>query len=388
MPVLNRIAQFQEEMTAWRQHIHANPELLFDTVETAAFVAARLREFGVDEVHTGIARNGVVGILRGQGEGPVIGLRADMDALPIEEARDLPYRSQTPGKMHACGHDGHTTMLLGAAKYLAETRNFSGSVALIFQPAEEGGGGARVMLEEGLLERFGISQVYGMHNWPGLPVGRIEMNRGATMAAADQFDIRIRVNGAHAAWPHLSADPIVTGAAIVQSLQSVVARSVDPHQPVVVSVTQFQAGNTHNVIPASAHLKGTVRTMDESVRKDVAARIRRIAESVAEAHGAEVEVDYRWGYPATVNDDRAVSFALDVAGEVVGAGNASEGHSPQMGAEDFGYMLQKRPGAYVFIGNGDSAGLHHPEYDFNDAVSPVGASFLARLVERAQPVAR
>ncbi len=388
MPVLNRIAEFHDEMTAWRQHLHARPELLFDTVETAAFVAERLREFGVDEVHTGIAQNGVVAIIHGQGPGTVTGLRADMDALPIQEVRDLPYKSQNPGKMHACGHDGHTTMLLGAAKYLAETRNFSGSVALIFQPAEEGGGGAGVMVDEGIMERFKIDRVFALHNWPGLAPGRMDMNPGPAMAAADRFDILLKVNGAHAAWPHASVDAIVVGSLIVQSLQTIVARTVNPHDEVVLSITQFTAGNTYNVIPASAELKGTVRTLNEGLREGIATQIRDIVEGVAKAHGAEVEFEYEMGYPVTVNDPAATEFALKAAQDVMGEAGATMEHTPQMGSEDFGFMLNKAPGAYVFLGNGDTAGLHHPEYDFNDEASPYGASYFARLVERGQPVAR
>ncbi|WP_112322733.1 M20 aminoacylase family protein [Oceanibium sediminis] len=388
MPVLNRIAEFADEMKVWRQHLHANPELLFETKETAAFVTQRLEEFGVDEIHQGFAKNGVVAVIRGQADGPAIGLRADMDALPINEVRDLPYKSTKPGVMHACGHDGHTTMLLGAAKYLAETRNFAGNVVLLFQPAEEGGGGARVMLEEGVFERFGIAQVYAVHNWPGLPVGEIDTNSGPSMAAADQFDIHIKVNGAHAAWPHLSVDPIVVGSEMVLALQSVVSRTIDPHHAAVVSVTRFHCGNTYNVIPDKALLSGTVRTMEAEDREAIAKRIEQIVNGVAATHGAEVKLDYRFGYPATVNDPGATAFAHKVATDVVGAERASDAHAPQMGAEDFGYMLEKVPGNYAYVGVGDTAGLHHPEYDFEDAAAPIGASYFARLVEQAQPLNR
>lgn len=388
MPVLNRIAEFQDQMTSWRQHLHAHPELLFDTVETAAFVAERLREFGVDEVHSGIAQNGLVAIIKGQGEGPAIGLRADMDALPIEEVRDLPYKSKTAGKMHACGHDGHTTMLLGAAKYLAETRNFSGSVALIFQPAEEGGGGAGVMVDEGVLDRFNIAQVYALHNWPGLDVGKIQTTAGPAMAAADRFDIDLKVNGAHAAWPQASVDAIVVGSLIVQALQTIVSRVTAPSESVVLSITQFTAGTTYNVIPSTAQLLGTVRTLNDDLREPIAARIRSIVEGIATAHGAAVEFDYEMGYPVTSNDAGATDLALAAARDVFGAENARGDHQPCMGAEDFGFMLNERPGSYLFLGNGDGPGLHHPEYDFNDAAAPFGASFFARLVERAQPISR
>ncbi len=388
MPVINRIADFASDMKEWRQHLHAHPELLFETHETSAFVVERLKEFGVDEVATGIGRTGVVGVIKGQGEGPMIGLRADMDALPIQEVRDLPYKSKVDGKMHACGHDGHTTMLLGAARYLAETRNFAGSVALIFQPAEEGGGGGREMVEDGMMERFGIGRVFGMHNWPGLPLGKIEMTPGPTMAAADTFDIVIKGFGAHAAYPHDSVDPIVVGMAVGQAMQSIVARNVDPIDTAVVSITKFIAGTAHNVIAEEALLAGTVRTLREETRQDIAKKIKALAEGVAAAHGASAEVDYRFGYPVTINDPQEAAFAARVAEKLVGAENVDSERAAEMGAEDFSYMLQKVPGAYVFVGQGDTAGLHHPEYDFNDEAAPIGASLYARLVEEAQPVAR
>ena len=388
MPVLNRIADFHNDMIEWRRHLHQTPELQFETAETAAFVAARLREFGVDAIHEGIAENGVVAVIEGQGPGPVIGLRADMDALPIQEARDLPHKSRVPGKMHACGHDGHTTMLLGAARYLAETRNFSGKVALIFQPAEEGGGGADVMVREGVLDRFGIERVFALHNWPGLEAGRIESNYGPTMAAADQFDVVIRGHGAHAAFPHASIDPIVVGAQIVQALQSIVSRNAPPGERVVVTVARFSAGTAHNVIPAEAELGGTVRSMNEDMRQEVARRFQAIVSGICAAYGAEAEIDYHFGYPVTENDPAQTDMAISAAAEVCGADRVSLDHMPSMGAEDFSYMLKARPGAYVYLGAGDIAGLHHPDYDFNDEISPVGASFFARLVETAQPVKR
>jgi len=388
MPIHNRIAEFHDEMKAWRQHLHQTPELLFDTHQTAAFVVERLKEFGIDRIETGIGRTGVVAVIEGQGPGPCIGLRADMDALPIEEVRDLPYKSRNPGVMHACGHDGHTTMLLGAAKYLAETRNFAGSVALIFQPAEEGGGGGREMVEDGMMERFGIEQVYGLHNWPGVAPGRIAMCPGPTMAAADQFDIRIGGKGAHAAFPHESVDPVMIAVAIAQAMQTIVSRNVDPLQSAVVSVTRIDAGTAHNVIAGSARMSGTVRTLSPDVRSFVAKRIESLAIHIAEGFGGSAQVDYRFGYPVTVNDPDKTEFAARVASEVVGADNTVTDRPPEMGAEDFSYMLEARPGAYVFLGQGDTAGLHHPEYDFNDEVAPVGASYLARLVEMAQPVLR
>ncbi|MEM8788724.1 MAG: M20 aminoacylase family protein [Pseudomonadota bacterium] len=388
MPVLNRIAEFHDDMTAWRRHLHAHPELLFDTHETAAFVVDKLREFGVDEIHEGVGGPGVVAIIRGQGPGQTIGLRADMDALPMEERRDLPHRSQNPGKMHACGHDGHTAMLLGAARYLAETRNFAGAVALIFQPAEEGGGGAGVMVDEGMMDRFDIARVFALHNWPGLAPGKMDMNYGPTMAGADRFEIIVRGQGGHAAFPHDTIDPIAVAAQIVQSLQTIVARNVDPREPAVLSVTKFQAGTAFNIIPDHAELAGTVRIMREDLRQDMHDRLQKIVAAVAEAHGATAEVDYEFGYPVVVNDDAAVDTALVAARDVLGADNATLDHSPSMGAEDFGLMLKARPGAYVFLGAGDIPGLHHPDYDFNDEISPLGASFFARLVETAQPVGR
>ena len=388
MPVINRIAEFSDDMTTWRRHLHQHPELQFDCHETAAFVAARLKEFGVDEVHEGIGQTGIVGLIRGQGPGPVIGLRADMDALPIQEARDIPHKSKVDGKMHACGHDGHTTMLLGAARYLAETRNFAGTVALIFQPAEEGGGGGNEMVEDGMMERFDIAQVYALHNWPGLEVGKIEMTPGATMAAADQFDIRITGYGAHAAYPHKSVDPVMIAVQIAQAAQTLVSRNIDPVDTAVVSITRIEAGTAYNVIAETAQLAGTVRTLREETRQMIAANLARLAEGIAAANGGSAEVDYQFGYPVTVNDDRATDFALEVARDVCGAAGAHANRPAEMGAEDFSYMLNVRPGAYVFLGQGESAGLHHPNYDFNDEAAPVGASFLARLVEMAQPVTR
>ncbi|MEM9811214.1 MAG: M20 aminoacylase family protein [Pseudomonadota bacterium] len=385
MPVINRIADYAADMTAWRRHIHARPELLFETHETAAFVAEQLRTFGVDEIHEGVATSGVVAVIDGQGPGPTIGLRADMDALPITETRNLPYRSERPGKMHACGHDGHTAMLLGAARYLAETRNFSGRVALLFQPAEEGGGGGKVMVDEGVMERYDITRVFALHNWPGLDFGRIELTAGPTMASGDQFDIEIRGRGAHAAYPHNSTDPIAIAMTVAQAMQTIVARTVNPLTPAVVSITRIDAGTTYNVIPEVARLAGTVRTLDEEVRQDVARRIEGLATRIAEGFGATAEVYYSFGYPVTVNDADAAAFAAEVARDVCGDASVRDDRRAEMGAEDFSYMLNAVPGAYVFLGQGDSAGLHHPEYDFNDAVAPIGASYLARLVERAQP---
>ena len=386
MPVINRIAEFQNDMTAWRRHLHANPELGFDTFETSAFVAERLKEFGVDQIETGIGRTGVVGIIQGQGDGPTIGLRADMDALPIQEVRDLEHKSTTDGKMHACGHDGHTTMLLGAARYLAETRNFKGNVALVFQPAEEGGGGGKEMVDEGLITKFGIDQIYALHNWPGVEAGRFHTKAGPIMAAADVFDINITGRGSHAAMPHRSVDPVLVASAITQNLQSIVSRGTDPMDSLVISVTQIHTGTTNNVIPETAYINGTVRTLKKGLNDWVEEEMKRVAESTAQAFGATAELNYVRGYPVTVNDPEAVSFATQVAADLVGAEKVEAKALASLGAEDFSYMLEAQKGAYLFIGQGESAGLHHPEYDFNDEISPIGASFFAKLVETAQPL--
>jgi hippurate hydrolase len=383
MPIINRLAEFQDDVVAWRHDLHRHPEILYEVHRTAAEVASRLTAFGVDEVVTGIGRTGVVGVIRGRSGGRTIGLRADMDALPITETTGRPYASTSPGKMHACGHDGHTAMLLGAARYLAETRNFDGTAVVIFQPAEEGGAGGKAMIDDGLMERFGIDEVYGMHNLPGLDVGRFAIRSGPIMAATDEFDIRILGRGGHAAKPHDSVDPIVVGSLVVQALQSIVSRSVDPLESVVVSVTQFHAGRAYNVIPGSAELAGTVRTLTDAMRDHAEARLRAIASGIAAAHGAKVEVGYHRNYPVTKNHARETAFAARVAGEVVGARNVDTDVAPMMGGEDFSYMLEARPGAFIFVGNGDSAGLHNPDYDFNDDVIPIGSSYLVRLVETA-----
>ena len=386
MPVLNSIAANAEEMKTWRRHLHANPEIEFDCHETAAFVAARLREFGVDEIHEGIATSGLVAIIEGKGQGGTIGLRADMDALPMPEMTGLDYASTNEGAMHACGHDGHTTMLLGAAKYLSETRNFAGRVALIFQPAEEGGGGGGVMVEEGIMDRFAIDEVYALHNLPDLPVGHFETTPGPIMAAVDEFHIDIRGKGGHAAFPQDCIDPVAAAVAIAQALQTILSRNLDTRQEAVVSLTQIHTGSTDNVIPDTAYLNGTVRTFDTGVQEMIRRRMQEIVAGQAASFGVEAELRYEMHYPATINDADKVDFAASVAAEISGA-DAVEANRPlEMGAEDFSYMLQERPGAYLFIGQGESAGLHHPKYDFNDDVSPVGASFFARLVERALPL--
>ncbi|MFC4668387.1 M20 aminoacylase family protein [Seohaeicola nanhaiensis] len=387
MPVVNRIAEFSAEMARWRQHLHTIPELGQECHETAAFVAARLREFGVDEIHEGFAKTGIVAIVNGQGAGPTVGLRADMDALPIPEATGVAYASQRPGKMHACGHDGHTTMLLGAAKYLAETRKFSGRVALIFQPAEETGGGAEVMVEEGVLDRFGVGQVYALHNAPGVEAGAFYTTPGPIMAAVDTFHIHITGKGGHGAMPHETRDPVMAAVGIAQALQTIVSRNHYALDDLVLSVTQIHAGTADNVIPDKAYINGTVRTFDPKVQAMVQERMVAIVEGQAASFGVQAKLNYVVGYPATVNDPDKSAFAAEVAREVAGESRVVADAGREMGAEDFAYMLNARPGAYLFLGQGDSAGLHHPEYNFNDEVAPVGASFFARLVERAQPLA-
>ncbi|MBB5752426.1 M20 aminoacylase family protein [Prosthecomicrobium pneumaticum] len=384
MPIINRVAEFHEEAVGWRHELHRHPEILFDVHRTAAFVAARLGEFGVDEIVTGLGRTGVVGVIRGnRGPGGTIGLRSDMDALPIEEATGAAYASTIPGAMHACGHDGHAAMLLAAARHLAETRNFAGTAVVIFQPAEEGGGGGREMVEDGLMERFGIDQVYGMHNLPGLDVGRFAIRNGPIMASTDEFNLTIRGRGGHAARPQETVDTVMIGAQLVGAMQTIVSRTVDPLDSLVVSVTKFHAGDAHNVIPETARLGGTVRTLKAETRDLAERRIREIAAGVAAAHGAIIDVEYNRNYPVTRNHAAETGFAAEVAAEVVGADRVSTEAAPMMAGEDFAYMLEARPGAFIFIGNGPSAGLHNPHYDFNDAALPVGASYWVRLVERA-----
>jgi len=387
MPVINRIADLADEITAWRRDFHENPELEYDVHRTAGIVAEKLRSFGCDEVVTGIGRTGVVGVIKGKANssGKVIGLRADMDALPILEATSLSYKSKTPGKMHACGHDGHTAMLLGAAKYLTETRNFDGTAVVIFQPAEEGGAGGDAMLKDGLMERFGIQEVYGMHNWPGVPVGQFAMRKGPIMAAADRFTVTIEGKGGHAAYPHKCIDPIVTAAHLITALQSVASRGVDPLESVVVSVCTVKAGDTFNVIPQTATLLGTVRTLSPAIRDLAEARIRAIVESICAAFGAKVAIGYNRGYPVTANDAEKTDFVASIAKAVVGESAVETDCPPEMGAEDFSYMLENRPGAYIFLGNGDTAGLHHPAYDFNDAATPYGVSLWAKIIESGMP---
>ena len=389
MPVINRLAELQPAIVAVRRDIHAHPELQFDTLRTSALVADRLREIGCDEVATGIGRTGVVGVIRGRAtrSGRVVGLRADMDALPIQEATGLAHASQVPGKMHACGHDGHTAMLLGAAQYLAETRNFDGSAVVIFQPAEEGGGGGRAMVEDGLMPRFGIQEVYGMHNWPGLPLGDFAIRAGGLMAGSDVFTIEVTGRGGHAAFPHQTIDPVVAACAIVLELQSVVARNVDPLAAAVVSVTVFRTDSeADNVIPDRVELRGTTRSLDPAVQDLIEARMAALVGSIAAGYGAEARLDYRRSYPVTVNSPAETAFAAGVAAGIVGEARVDTDTPPVMGAEDFSFLLRERPGAFIFVGNGDSAGLHHPKYEFNDELIPFGASYWARLAEAAMPL--
>src|SRR6201988_2903074 len=385
MPIVNRVADLQPDIQAWRRDIHENPELLYDVHRTAAFVAERLREFGCDEVPTGLGQTGVVGVIRGRkpvgrGDIRVIGLRADMDALPIEEATDLPYASKTPGKMHACGHDGHTAMLLGAARYLAETRNFAGKTVVIFQPAEEGGAGAAAMIKDGLMDRFGIAQGYGLQTGRGFPVRRCGIRTGPIMAATDAIDIKIEGLGGHAARPHKCIDSVLVGAQVINGLQSIVSRTVDPLESAVISICEFHAGNARNVIPQTAELRGTVRTLTEEVRSLVEQRVREVVAGVAQMTGARIDLVYERGYPVTVNHPAQTEVATRIAKEVGGEGAVAD-TPPMMGAEDFAYMLEARPGAFIFCGNGNSAGLHPPAYNFNDEAIVYGTSYWIKLVE-------
>jgi amidohydrolase len=385
MPIVNRVADLQPDIQAWRRDIHQHPELLYDVHRTAAFVADRLREFGCDQVATGLGKTGVVGVINGKktafnGEIKTIGLRADMDALPVEEQTDVPYASKTRGIMHACGHDGHTAMLLGAARYLAETRNFAGKAVVIFQPAEEGGAGAAAMIKDGLMDRFGIEQVYGMHNGPGIPVGSFAIRPGPIMAATDAIDIRIEGHGGHASRPHKCIDSVLVGSQLVSALQQVVARNVDPLESAVVSICEFHAGTARNVIPQTAELHGTVRTLTPEVRELIEKRVHEVVRGIEQVTGARIELNYERGYPVTVNHTAQTDVAIRIAKEVAGDANVHE-TPPLMGAEDFAYMLEARPGAFIFCGNGDTAGLHHPAYDFNDEAIVYGTSYWIKLVE-------
>jgi len=386
MPIVNRIAEFHKDVTEWRRDIHANPELQFDVHRTAALVAEKLKEFGVDEIVTGIGRTGVVGVIKGRKStsGKAIGLRADMDALPIQEIIDHPYKSRNPGIMHACGHDGHTAMLLGAARYLAETRNFDGDAVVIFQPAEEGGGGGREMVNEGMMDRFNVTEVYGMHNSPGMPVGQFGIRPGPMMAAADMFVIDIEGKGGHAARPQRVIDTTLVGAHIMTALQSIVSRNVDPVEAAVISVTTFKAGDAFNVIPQTARLTGTARTLLPEIRDLLEGRMKEVVEHTAAAFGARATCDYQRHYPVLSNHAEQAGFAASVARQITG--NVDENTPQVMGGEDFSFMLEARPGAFIYIGQGDTQYLHHPEYDFNDEIIPLGSSYWVKLVETALPV--
>ena len=385
MPVKNRFAELHDDITAWRRDIHQNPEILFETHRTSALVAEKLRAVGCDEVVEGIGRTGVVGVIKGKStaSGKVIGLRADMDALPIHEQTGLEYASKTDNAMHACGHDGHTAMLLGAAQYLCETRNFDGTTVVIFQPAEEGGGGGKEMCDDGMMDRWKIQEVYGMHNWPGMPVGDFAIRSGPFFAATDQFEIIVEGKGGHAAKPHETVDSIVVASHTVTALQSISSRNADPVDQLVVSVTSIESSSkAFNVIAQRTHMKGTVRTMSKDMRALAEQRLTAIAKSVSETFGAEAEVKYYLGYPCMVNHPEQTEFAASVATKISG----SCADAPLvMGGEDFAYLLEERPGAYILVGNGDTASVHHPEYNFDDAAIPAGCSWWSGVVEERMP---
>lgn len=387
MPVKNRFAELHSDITAWRRDLHEHPEVLFDTHRTAGIVAEKLKAFGCEQVVTGIGRTGVVGVIKGKSDtlGKVIGLRADMDALPIPEQTGASYASRTPGKMHACGHDGHTAMLLGAAQYLAETRNFDGTAVVIFQPAEEGGGGGREMCEDGLMDRFGIQEVYGMHNWPGMAVGEFAIREGAFFAATDLFEITVEGKGGHAAKPQETIDPTVVASQIVVAAQTIASRNANPVDQIVVSVTSFvTSSEAFNVIPQRVEMKGTVRTLSKDMRDLAEDRLTALVTGIASSFGATATVDYQRNYPVTVNHPEQTAFAAEVAAKI--SGNCAQADLV-MGGEDFSFMLEERPGAYILTGNGPSAALHHPEYDFDDEAIPVGCSWWAGIIEERMPAA-
>ena len=387
MPIKNRFAELQPEIAAWRRDFHEHPELLFDVHRTAGIVAEKLKAFGCDEVVTGIGQTGVVGVIKGRSDasGKVVGLRADMDALPIPEQTGVEYASKTPGKMHACGHDGHTAMLLGAAQYLAETRNFDGTAVVIFQPAEEGGGGGREMCKDGMMDRFGIQEVYGMHNWPGMERGAFAIRSGPFFAATDVFEMTVEGRGGHAAKPHETIDPTVIASQIVLALQTIASRNADPVDQLVVSVTSFEtSSNAFNVIPQKVQLRGTVRTMSAEMRDLAETRISELATGIAASFGGVAEVNYERNYPVTVNHEAQTEFAAEVARKV--SGDCAHADLV-MGGEDFAFMLEERPGAYILMGNGPTAALHHPEYNFDDEAIPAGCSWWAEIVEQRMPAA-
>ncbi|CAN1571143.1 AbgB Metal-dependent amidase/aminoacylase/carboxypeptidase [Rhabdaerophilaceae bacterium] len=380
-----RIEALADEVTLWRRDFHANPEILYDVVRTARIVAEKLRAFGCDEVVNGIGQTGVVGIIHGRNGpgGRVVGMRADMDALPISEETNLPHASRISGKMHACGHDGHTAMLLGAAKHLAATREFDGSVAVIFQPAEEGGAGGKAMVDDGMMERFNIAEVYGMHNMPGLAPGHFATRTGPIMAATALFEIVIEGRGAHAAKPHEGIDPVMIGGHLLMALQTIASRNIDPLKSVVVSTTIFQAGEATNVIPQRATLKGTIRTLDLHVRETVEKRLHALVDGVARMFGAQIHLDYQRRYPATINHPAQTETSAAIARAVAGADGVADTIEPTMGGEDFSYMLLARPGSFIFIGNGETAGLHHPAYDFNDKIIPAGIQYWTLIAQKS-----
>ncbi|MEX5577871.1 M20 aminoacylase family protein [Pseudophaeobacter sp. A-200-2] len=386
MPVKNRAAEFQKEVAAWRRDIHENPEILYDTHRTSALVAEKLKEFGCDEVVTGIGRTGVVAVIRGKSDskGRAIGLRADMDALPMQEQTGLPHASKIPNAMHACGHDGHTAMLLGAAKYLAETRNFDGTAVMIFQPAEEGGNGGEAMVKDGMMERFGIDEVYAIHNSPGIEAGTFAIRPGPILASVDEFTLHLSGRGGHGAKPNMTVDTTVMMCHMITALQTIVSRNMDPVEKAVMSLTSAETSSkAFNVIPDKAEVRGTIRTHSEDVRAMIPKRIKEIAEGVAATFGGSVELEMRIGVPVTINDDAATEYAR-AAAQAVGL---CEDVPILMGGEDFSFMLQERPGAMIRLGNGPSAGLHHPEYDFNDEIIPAGISWFAEIVEGRMPAA-
>ena len=388
MTVIKEIKLLHDEMTEWRRDIHQHPELKFEENRTSDLVAAKLEEFGI-EIHRGLAKTGVVGTIR-NGDGPSIGLRADMDALPLEEKNTFKHASSNPGKMHACGHDGHTAMLLGAAKHLAASKNFKGTVNLIFQPAEEGGGGGELMIKEGLFEMFPVDSVYGLHNWPGMPAGTFGVGSGPIMAAADMFDLTINGRGGHAAFPDQCIDPIVVASQVVSALQTITSRNTHPVDSVVISVTQIHAGDAYNVIPDSVRMHGTVRTFQTETRDKIPSSMLRVAEGVCAAYGTTCELNYMSGYPATINSVPETEISAKAVVDLLGEDKIILNPTPSMGAEDFSYMLEARPGCYVWLGIGPGKGeagcmLHSSHYDFNDDVLPTGASYWVKLVENELP---